>query len=192
MYKENFADFSNWKSFLRIALTAACSSRKAIAARISFLKEQLKDLNQRIKAVISADPQLAQNAKLIASIPGIGAWTAAVLLSELPEISPKTSARQIAALFGLVPKNVQSGTSVRRKASVGKPGRLVVRHQMYMPALVALKFNEAIRTWADGLRERGKTGKQIVLAVIHRLMRFVVGVLKTRQEFRLDWKTASA
>ena len=121
-----------------------------------------------------------------------GAWTAAVPLSELPEINRKTSAREIAALFGLVPRNVQSGTSVRRKASVGKQGRLVVRHQLYMPALVALKFNAAIRTWADGLRERGKTGKQIVLAVVHRLMRFVVGVLKTRQEFRLDWKEASA
>ena len=98
-------------------LTAACSSRKAIAARISFLKEQLKDLNQRIKAIIKADPQLAQDAKLIASIPGIGAWTAAVLLSELPEINRKTSAREIAALFGLVPRNVQSGTSVRRKVN---------------------------------------------------------------------------
>ena len=172
--------------------TAKPAAQKMIADRKEFLKAQLKELWKRIKTVIRSDQRLAEDAKLIQSIPGLGAWSAALLLSELPEIGPKTNARQIAALFGLVPRNVQSGTSVRQCGRLGPQGRRVVRHQLYMPAVAALHFNTALASWIEGLKSRGKTGKQIVVAVIHRLLRFVVGVLKTRQEFKPDWKGAAA
>ena len=61
-------------------------------------------------------------------------------------------------------------------------------HQLYMPAMVALKHNERIRSWAEGLAGRGKLGKQIIAAAIHKLVRLAVGVLKTKTAFRTDWK----
>jgi transposase len=63
--------------------------------------------------------------------------------------------------------------------------------QLYMPAMVALKHNERIGSWAEGLAARGKLGKQIIAVAIHKLVRLAVGVLKTKTEFRADWKGVS-
>lgn len=174
------------------AATAGASAREFIAARVELLRKQIKDLMGRIRRQIQEDARLNEDSQLISSIAGVGPWTAAVLLSELPPVDKKTSARKIAALFGLCPRNVESGSSVRGPARLGGQGRRRISHQLYMPALCALKHNELIMRWADGLRQRGKVGKEVLCAVIHRLMRIVVGVLKTRRAFDPSWKGAHA
>jgi transposase len=159
-------------------------STEFIKKRIELLKTQKHDLAQRITAVIKKDETLARAKKLLSSIPGIGAWTAAVLLSELPPIDAKTKSREVASLFGLCPRILQSGTSIAKAGSVTGHGRKIVSHQLYMPALVALKHNPQIQTWAQRLKERHKRPKQIIAAVIDRLLRSAVGVLKTQTEFQ--------
>jgi len=168
--------------------TAGASARELIAARVEFLRGQSKDLWKRIQQILKADASLLQDHRLLCSIDGVGAWTSAVLLSELPTIQSKTKARGIAALFGLCPRNVQSGTSVRQPGHICGQGRRRLSHQMYMPALCALKHNELIVRWAQGLRARGKAGKELICAVIHKLVRLAVGVLKSRKAFDPNWK----
>jgi len=174
------------------AATAGASAREFIVARVDLLRGQIKELMRRIRQQIQEDARLTEDSQLISSIVGVGQWTAAVLLSELPPVDKKTSARKIAALFGLCPRNVESGSSVRGPARLGGQGRRRVSHQLYMPALCALKHNELIMRWAHGLKERGKVGKEVICAVIHRLMRIVVGVLKTRRAFDPNWNGACA
>jgi transposase len=164
--------------------------RKIIQERINLFTAQVKALNIQIKKVIAADKELSHAARLLQTLPGIGAWTAEVLLSELPPIDKRTKARDIASLFGLCPRIFESGSSVHRRGTVASGGRRLVRHQLYMPALVAMKHNVQIHRWAATLKERGKTGKQIVVAVIHRLMRLAVGVLKNQTEYQPNWRTA--
>lgn len=159
-----------------------------IQERITLLREQLKKLWTSIRGLIKNDAQLSEASALISSIPGIGNWTAAVLLSQLPLIDKNTSARQMAALFGLSPRQRQSGTTLRGPGSLSRAGRRVISHQLYMPAVVALKHNALIRQWAEQLKQRGKKAKQIISAVIHRLLRIVVGVLKTQTPFQADWR----
>lgn len=171
--------------------TAGASMQKTIQARVELFQKQDKELWTRIRKLIRQDAKLAQASKLIASIPALGAWTAAILLSELPAIDKKTSARQIAALFGLCPSIRESGTSVRGRSRLSH-GRALVRKQLYMPAVVALKHNPLCRDWAQKLRARGKTGKQVLAAVMHRLLRLVVGVLKHQTPFDPSWKGVRA
>jgi transposase len=154
--------------------------RALLDERVKLLEAQVQQLWKEIRQLIKRDAALRQGSQLLESIPGVGSWTAALLLSELPEINAQTSARQVAALFGVCPRIVESGTSVRGARLKGG-GRRVLSHQLYMPALVALKHNERIRTWAQGLAARGKLGKQIVAAAIHKHLRLAVGVFKTKK-----------
>ena len=171
--------------------TAPEAVRALIRARVQLLEQQGKELWKQIRGLIKEHAPLRQSSQLLESIPGIGPWSAAVLLSELPEITARTSARQVAALFGLCPRNTESGTSVRGARLNGR-GRRLLSHQLFMPALTALKHNALLRQWADGLAQRGKLGKQIVAAAIHKLVRLAVGVLKTKTQFTVGWKGASA
>lgn len=174
------------------AQTASPRLQKSIQERIEFLRKQLKQAAKNIAKTIKSDAALQRQEELLRSIPGIGSWTAAVLLSELPPICARTKAREIASLFGLCPRIVESGSSVRGRACLSGRGRRVIAHQLHMPALVALKYNPLIKSWAAGLIAKGKTGKQVVAAAAHKLLRLAVGVLKTNTEFSDQRRTACA
>lgn len=156
--------------------------------RIQLLEGQRKALLLRIRKLIKGEAILVRASELVSSIRGIGFWTAAVLLAELPPITRTTKTRQIASLFGLCPSYAQSGTSVCKRLARG--GRRLLSHQLYMPALVAIRRNPLIKAFAERLRTKGKAAKKVIAAVIHRLLRIAVGVLKTGQLFNPNWRFA--
>lgn len=157
--------------------------------RIKLLEEQHKALLTRIRKLIRSEAVLKRACEWVSSIPGLGFWTAAVLLSELPPITRQTKTRKIASLFGLCPSYAQSGTSVCKQ--LGRPGRRLLSHQLYMPALVAIRHNPILQEFAQRLKSRGKAAKQIIAAVIHRLLRLAVGVLKNGHAFDPKWRPAA-
>jgi hypothetical protein len=54
---------------------------------------------------------------------------------------------------------------------------------VYMCALVSARWDTAMRTWAQGLRERGKPAKVVLTAVIRKLLHVAYGVLKSGQPY---------
>lgn len=167
------------------AQTAPSYVQAEAKKRIQLLESQRKALLSRIRKLIKDESALARACELLSSIRGIGFWTAAVLLAELPPITRTTKTRQIASLFGLCPSYAQSGTSVCKRRARG--GRRLLSHQLYMPALVAMRRNPIMAAFAERLKTKGKAAKQIIAAVLHRLVRVAVGVLKSGQPFDPNW-----
>jgi transposase len=52
-----------------------------------------------------------------------------------------------------------------------------------MPAVAAIRCNPILRDFANRLRSSGKHGKQIVAAVMRRLLVLAYGVLKSERPF---------
>lgn len=77
----------------------------ALDAVIETLSEQIQALEMRIEAHLSSHRELARQRDLLVSIPGISSLTAALVLSELGDVSRFESARQAAAYAGLVPRH---------------------------------------------------------------------------------------
>ena len=75
---------------------------------------------------------------ILLSIPGVGAATAIALLVDMPELGTM-DAKQAASLAGLAPVTRQSGTWKGKSFIQG--GRASIRQAIYMPALVAIRFN---------------------------------------------------
>ena len=157
--------------------------RESLAAVLSVLEEQIASVERQIKEHIDRHPDLKAQSDLLESIPGIGAATAAMLLSELGPIRLFGSARQAAAFVGLVPRLVESGTSVRARSSLCKMGRSRLRRALYFPALSALRFNPAIRAMAERLSRAGKSKMAIVGAAMRKLVHLAFGVLKSGRPF---------
>ncbi|MBO2930844.1 IS110 family transposase, partial [Pseudomonas otitidis] len=66
------------------------------------------------------------------------------------------NSRAITAFAGLNPRLQESG-SYRGQTRISKMGSSRLRAGLYMPAISALTYNEAIRAMGERLRERGKT-----------------------------------
>ena len=93
------------------------------------------------------------------------------------------SARQVAALAGVVPGLRESGKSVRGRARLSKMGSPRIRHSLYFPAVTALRCNPVIKEWASGMRQRGKCEMQIIGAVMRKLIHLAYGVIKSGKPY---------
>jgi transposase len=154
------------------------------------LKDHLQELHKRIQTLkaaiqqfVAETPELKQPANLLISIPGIGKLTAARLLAEIGDITSFEDAPQLAAYAGLNPKGFHSGSSVRKKTRISKEGRSFLRYILYMPAIVARKYNPIIQTFCARLAQRKLPEMAIVAAAMRKLLHLVFGVLKSKKVF---------
>jgi len=154
------------------------------------IQGHLKELSKRIKAlqkaifqVIADTAELKEQFDLLLTIPGIGKLTAARLLAEMGDIACFEDAPQLAAYAGLNPKGFRSGSSVHKKTRISKEGRALLRRILYMPAIVACKYNPIIHAFCDRLTQHGLPKMAIVAAAMRKLLHLVFGILKHKQPF---------
>src|SRR5215213_7795034 len=162
--------------------------RQSVEELLTHLNEQIKRTEELIKEHINRHPRLKQQSELLDSIPGIAQTTAARLLSEITDIKQYSSARQVAAYAGLVPRERQSGTSVRGRTRLSKIGNARLRRALYFPAITALRCSPFFQVWAEGLRQRGKSKMSVICAVMRKLVHLAYGVLKSGRPFDPQWE----
>lgn len=163
------------------------SVRRSVEEHLSYLNEQIKRTEELIRKHIDNHPGLKRQSELLDSIPGIAETTAALLLSEITDIKQYRSARQVAAYAGLVPRERQSGSSVRGRTRLSKIGNARLRRALYWPAITAIRCSPFFQRWAEGLRLRGKCKMSIICAVMRKLVHLAYGVLKTGKPFDPEW-----
>ncbi len=101
----------------------------AEAEQARFLTEQIEDLDERIANLYEqADPE-----GIIASAPGVGPVTSAIIAGRIGDPHRFTSLAAIRAYSGLVPKVSQSGTS-DPKLGLTKAGDPLLREALFMAA----------------------------------------------------------
>lgn len=161
--------------------------RESVEELLKHLNTQIKRTEELIRKHIDKHPGLKRQSDLLDSIPGIAETTAALLLAEVTDITQYRSARQVAAYAGLVPRERQSGTSVRGRARLSKVGNARLRRALYFPAITALRCSPFFQAWAQGLRERGKCKLSVICAVMRKLAHLAYGVLKTGKPFDPEW-----
>jgi transposase len=146
-----------------------------VAHHIEWLNEQIQELDSEIEAQIQASQQWRQTQTLVLRVPGVGKVMASTLLSALPELG-KLSPKQIAALVGLAPFNYDSGQMRGKRRVFG--GRANVRQVLFMSALVAVRYNPVLKSFYQGLLERGKLKKVALVACMHKLLTILNAIVK--------------
>jgi len=154
----------------------------SIRAVLQRLDEQIAWTLEQIKRHIDDDPDLRGKRDLLVSIDGIADKTAALILAELGDIDRFADARAVTAFAGLNPRLKESGLA-RGHTCISRMGSVRLRSALYLPAVVALTYNPAIKAQAERLKARGKKGKQTVCAAMRKLLTIAYGVLKSGKPF---------
>jgi len=162
-----------------VASQVRCSLERIIV----MLSAEKARVEKLILKQIRSHQQLCRDHQLLCTIKGIGSLTAAILLGEMASPDQVQRTRQAAAHAGLVPRHQESATSVRRNRGIGKEGNRYLRKALYMPALVAIKYNAPLRYFASRLRAACKPKMKIVCAVMRKLIHVAFGILKHQQPF---------
>ncbi|MFW7267700.1 IS110 family transposase [Gluconacetobacter sp. Hr-1-5] len=135
--------------------------------RLRQIDGQIASLDAAIAALVAEDPHLSRRRDVLASIPGLGMITAHALLADMPELGTMEEG-QAAALAGLAPITRQSGTWRGRSFIQG--GRAALRQALYMPAIVAMRFNPDLKRVYDRLTTTGKHAKVAITAIMRKLI----------------------
>ena len=154
----------------RVDVEATVISGHAIADRIGrhieFLDGQIIEIETEISTLIKAEPEISDDARLMRSLPGVGPVACMQLIAQMPELG-KVGPKKVAALAGLAPFNVDSGTFRGKRKIAG--GRKRVRDALYMAALNAVRRADPFKAFYLRLRQVGKPAKLALIAVARKL-----------------------
>jgi transposase len=149
-----------------------------IVRHLDFLNNEIEAIEAEIKTLIKSEPEISEQARLMRSAPGIGPVACMQLLAQMPELGC-VGPKQVAALAGLAPFNVDSG-SYRGKRAIGG-GRKRVRDALYMAALNAVRREGSFKTFYQRLRAAGKPAKLALIAVARKLLATLNAMLRDRK-----------
>ena len=105
------------------------------------------------------------------------------LLAELCVLPADMTPRQWVAHAGLDPRHFESGSSVRAPTRISKVGNRHLRAALFMPAMVAARYEPRVRAYYEKLIERGKKPLQAIVAVMRKLLHAIHGMLEHDQDF---------
>lgn len=155
---------------------------ESIAQSIAFLKAELKRLETMIAKHINDDPDLRNKKDLLETIPGVGPRVASHMTALFAGRTFER-AEQLAAYLGLVPVQWESGSSVRGRPHMSKAGPAYLRKVLYMPAVVARRWNPHIKALNDRLLAKGKSKMAAIGAAMRKLAHLCFGVVHSGKPY---------
>jgi transposase len=147
------------------------------------IKAQIAAIDREQATIMAAQETLKVRADILVSIPGFATATACALLVDLPELG-SLDPKQAASLTGLAPVTRQSGNW--RGKSFIQGGRANVRQAIYMPALVAIRFNPPLKAKYLALRAAGKPAKVAIVAIMRKLVLIANALLRDNRKWTLE------
>jgi transposase len=154
----------------------------SIAQSIEFLTAELKRLEKMISTHIDDDPDLRNKKDLLETIPGVGPRVASHMTALFAGRTFER-AEQLAAYLGLVPVQWESGSSVRGRPRMSKAGPAYLRKVLYMPAVVARRWNPHIKALNDRLLAKGKSKMAVIGAAMRKLAHLCFGVVHSGKPY---------
>jgi transposase len=154
---------------------------KAIDRVLKTLNKEISALDQKIRQLITSDPDMGQKSQRLQDVPGVGAVLSSTLLAELRELGTDDH-RRISALVGVAPFANDSGPRAGKRSIRG--GRLELRNALYMATLSAIRFNPVLKIFADRLRTAGKMPKVIIVACMRKLLTLLNAMIRDN----LNWQ----
>jgi len=151
----------------REQILTAPSLKRLIGRQIRQLDKELASLNAQMLGIIKDHEELAERLKILASIPGLGPTSALSILITMPELGT-LNAKQVGALAGLAPIDQQSGKWIGQSKICA--GRAPLRKALFMPALLAARYNPDLTAFYKRLLEAGKPKMVATTAVMRKLL----------------------
>lgn len=160
--------------------------QQSIDQSIAFLSRELTQLERAIDEHIDRHPDLRDKRELLLSIPGVGRQVSGHLTALLAG-HDFDRAEQLAAYLGLVPVAWEAGTSVRGRPHLSKAGPAHLRKLLYLPAVVAIRWNTHVKALYERMLERGKAKMAGIGAAMRKLAHLCFGVVRSGKPYDANW-----
>lgn len=150
---------------------------KILIKQITFLQEQIDLLDHKITSIME------KLDSVITSIPGIGNWLGAIIISEISDISKFNHPKKLLAFAGLDPSVKQSGEFEASNNKISKRGSKSLRYAITTAASLIIWKNDTFHNYYITKMATGKSHLNAVGHVAHKLTRVIFKLLSTNTRF---------
>lgn len=154
-----------------------------VEVNIRHIEKRIKGLLCRAIEIIHSDLNLHKIFYLLCSTKGIAELSALCIMAEILILPSDMQADQWVAYAGLDPRAHESGASINLPRRISKTGNYYLRTAIYIPALVAIKYDTNVKAFYEKLLAKGKKKLQAIVAVMRKLLHCIWGMLKHEQPF---------
>jgi len=127
------------------------------------VQAEIKLVEEKLDAVAAGDPRIA----LLRTIPGVGPRLSEAIVALLDQPARFRNANQVSAYIGMVPKELDSGETVRR-GPITKHGSRLVRSLLVEVAWAGLRHNAWVRQTYQRISGGKKSRKKIAIVAVGR------------------------
>jgi transposase len=149
-----------------------------LAEEILSLKDRIESIDEELEKRFFALPE----ARVLASLPGMGPILGAEFLVAVGVLSAFASADQLAAYAGLVPAAHDSGKRVGNHRRM-RGGNKVLKRVFYQSAFASLRSAPESRAFYDRKRREGKKHTQALIALARRRVNVLWAMLRDGTTF---------
>jgi transposase len=146
------------------------------------LLDQLTAHMHAYDKLLAAETARRPQARLLTTIPGIGPYSALVILAEIDDIERFPSAKHLCSYAGLVPSTRSSGGHIHH-GPITKEGSPWLRTVMVEAAQMVVRFSPTLAIYRD--RIAAKHGRNAAkVAVARKLLTAVFWMLRRQEPYR--------
>lgn len=155
-----------------------CLEMNHLLADLEHAQQRLEELEQ----VIAARCGSSENAVILSSMPGAGAYVATALACRVGRVERFPRSRSLANYWGLTPGCRNSGDNNQRLGSITKAGSSMARWLLAQVTRHALRRDRELREWFKRIKRR--RGASIArVAVMRRLATVIWHMLRQRKTY---------
>jgi len=140
---------------------------------------QIEVISSQLKRLVRED----EEAGLLTTIPGVGYYTALLLVAEIGDVERFPSPEKLCSYAGLVPSVRRSGNSTIH-GSITKEGSKWIRWALTQAAHTHLRYDTQLTRFHNRLAEK-KTKQAAIAATARKMLKVVYFMLKEREPFHI-------
>ena len=167
---------NNLKKSLEVLPQKDSTTFKSINKIIETLEKQIRKIEEDLIAL--TQKEFERQMQKLTSIKGVGASLAAAIIISTGGFTYFDNAKQVSRYLGICPTYQQSGTSINVKGHINRNGDSYLRSQLYVASWSMSQHNRECRNLYLRMKEKGKPGKLIMIAVANKVIRQCFAVVK--------------
>lgn len=162
--------------------TVSSSTKKVVEE----LKHQIKNIENQITRLISADVELSEKYKYLTSVQGVGKVLSWAMLIKTNEFKSLNDPRKLACYAGVVPFDFQSGTSVYKKPRVSNMADKTLKKLLHMAAMRAIQLKGDLQQYFQRKVAEGKNKMLILNNIRNKIVARICSVVKNKKIYEIN------
>lgn len=162
----------------QLAINSIAIENSAVELQIQILIKQIQSLQEEINLLDQKINNILEGTNsVITSIPGIGNWLGAIIISEIADISKFSNSKKLLAFAGLDPSVKQSGEFNSSNNKISKRGSKSLRYAINTAASNIIWKDSTFNKYYNTKIAQGKSHLTAIGHVSHKLTRVIYKLL---------------